>query len=354
MKERLTAECLPTLIGSLPLRDHGEALGLVWQYTPEIPIWVQLPYYSEEGMIAQFASGMPQLCADPKRIFIDTESDAIDDASLHFYEEYMAVIDGQTRLEDSRFILDPACAQGFYRLQEHLAKQGPPQKAVKGQITGPMTFATGLSDAGRRAIFYNPQLRDIAVKLLALKARWQVEQLSRCRRPVIIFLDEPALAGFGSSAFIGVSHAEILACINEIVESIHAAGGLAGIHVCANTDWAMIMDANVDIVNFDAYGFFDRFILYSDQIVDFFKSGRILAWGIVPTSDSADIDRESAASLVSAWNEKAAAIEALGIDRTVIERQSLITPSCGAGSLSSAHALKVLTLTRQVSDALRG
>ena len=39
--------CLPVLIGSLPLQDHSEGVKLVFEYTPEIPLWVQLPAYKE-------------------------------------------------------------------------------------------------------------------------------------------------------------------------------------------------------------------------------------------------------------------------------------------------------------------
>jgi len=35
--------------------------------------------------------------------------------------------------------------------------------AVKGQITGPFTFATSVVDAADRAVFYDDQLRDVAV-----------------------------------------------------------------------------------------------------------------------------------------------------------------------------------------------
>ena len=55
---------LPTLIGSLPLSDHDEALGLVFDYTPDIPVWVQLPVHVQEGMIAQFLPGMPGLAGE--------------------------------------------------------------------------------------------------------------------------------------------------------------------------------------------------------------------------------------------------------------------------------------------------
>jgi hypothetical protein len=60
----------------------------------------------------------------------------------------------------------------------------------------------------------------------------------------------------------------------EVVDAIHADGGLAGIHVCANTDWSLVLESGADIVNFDAYAYFDRFILYGEsQIRDFLAAG---------------------------------------------------------------------------------
>jgi hypothetical protein len=51
MTTNFRADCLPVLIGSLPLHDHAEGVRLVFEYTPEIPLWVQLPAYKEEGMM---------------------------------------------------------------------------------------------------------------------------------------------------------------------------------------------------------------------------------------------------------------------------------------------------------------
>jgi hypothetical protein len=43
----------------------------------------------------------------------------------------------------------------------------------------------------------------------------------------------------------------------------------------------------------------------------------------------------------------------MGIEKSRILAQSLISPSCGTGSLSYAHALKVLELTKSVTEILR-
>jgi len=48
------ANGLATLIGSLPLADHHEALDLILEHMPEIPIWAQLPVHGREGMMVQF------------------------------------------------------------------------------------------------------------------------------------------------------------------------------------------------------------------------------------------------------------------------------------------------------------
>ncbi len=118
---------------------------------------------------------------------------------------------------------------------------------------------------------------------------------------MIIFLDEPGLAGFGSSAFITVSAELVLRLLAEVVDAVHAAGGLAGIHVCANTDWLLAFQSNFDIINFDSYGYFDKFALYRKECLQFMAEGGNIAWGIVPTSDLDAIRAETPESLAGRW-----------------------------------------------------
>ena len=245
-------------------------------------------------------------------IFINTDSATFDAELLQFFEEYMGVIGGEIDLEASRFRLTEDTAKGFFVLLERLAGLPAAPIAVKGQITGPFTLGTGIADQNKRAIFYDLQLRDALVKLLAMKARWQVRRLSRFAKPVLIFIDEPGLAGFGSSEFTSISHDDVSQCLEEICEAVHGEGGLAGIHVCANTDWSLALESSVDIISFDAYGYFDRFILYPAQIKKFLESGKILAWGIVPTLNAQQIERETSDSLLEQCREKAKQLEALG------------------------------------------
>lgn len=353
MAPAFSPDSRPLLIGSLPLHDHSEALQWIIEHTPDVPLWAQLPAYPHEGMIPQFISGMPGVKECEGRSFVDTAGDDFDAELLAFFESYLALTEAGGDLSASEFALTSEIANGFFALQAYLRNLARPPLAVKGQITGPITFCTGVKDQDGRAIFYNDQVRDAAIKLLALKAAWQTQALGEHGVPVIVFIDEPALAGYGSSELISISREETIACLSEVVGAIHAQGGLAGIHVCANTDWSLVIEAGVDVVNFDAYAYFDKFLLYPDQVKAFVEKGGILALGVVPTLKPDEIDAENLDSLYEGWQTRMNQLAGLGLNPEQLYRQSMVTPACGTGSLDRAHALRVLEMTRGLSERVR-
>lgn len=344
--------CLPLLIGSLPIDNHAEAMELILQYTPEIPLWPQLPAYKEEGMIYQFIAGLPGLDECDSTLFVNTEGDEFDTDFLAFYEEYLAITESGGDLDDSRFVLTSETAKGFFDFLQQTREAGDKLVALKAQTTGPFTFATGVVDQNNKAIFYNDQLKDAAIKLLALKAKWQIRRMKEICPQTIMIFDEPAMAGFGSSAYITISAEDIKACFAEVFEAVQSEGAVAGVHVCANTEWSILFDAGADLVSFDAYSYFDKFILYPEQLRKFFGEGKILAWGIVPTTPEF-IDQEDASSLTEKYLNQLEQLVSLGISREQVLAQTLITPSCGTGSISADYADRVMALTRDVSASVR-
>jgi len=348
------ADALPLLIGSLPMENHKEATELILDHTPEIPLWAQLPMYREEGMMAQFLPGMPGLTeSDGGKLFIDTSRADFDEQYLAFYEEYLSVTEAGGNLDTSRFALTRETGRGFEEFLRQIDGLAEKPRALKGQITGPVTFATGATDQDDRAIFYNDQLRDAAVKHLAMNAKWQAKQFAARGIKPVIFIDEPGLAGFGTSAFITITKEDVTGVLGEVIEAVHGENGLTGVHVCANTEWDLLLNSTVDIISFDAYSFFDKFMLYPDMIKKFMNRGGILAFGIVPTSDAEEIAKETAASLADRLEDQIKELEGIGIDRKTILEQSFVTPSCGTGSIDLASAQKVLELTRDVSKKIR-
>ncbi|MGW8161705.1 MAG: hypothetical protein ACWGN1_05605 [Desulfobulbales bacterium] len=308
--------------------------------------------------LQQFAEGIPCIVEqDPgstlSKIYFDISADGFEEGMLSFYEDYLTVSENPERLVDSRFTTSPDRAAGLHLLADRL-RAAPSVQAVKGQVTGPFTMLTGIKDCEGRAGYFDETIRDMVIKGIALKAAWQTELLrDRSGKPVLLFIDEPALAGLGSSAFISVSSEEIRGMINDVVKAIHLAGGLAGIHVCANTDWGMLLDSEINILSFDAYGYFDRLAPLSKEINSFLDRQGIIAWGGVPTSKEENIQSETAASLSKLWDMQMDAISASGRSKADILRQTLITPSCGTGSLSPEMAQKVLRLTHDVAATLQ-
>ncbi|MBU1006826.1 MAG: methionine synthase, partial [Candidatus Omnitrophica bacterium] len=249
------------------------------------------------------------------------------------------------------FALTKEHAEGFYAFLDAAKKIDP--ECVKGHITGPISFGLGVCDEKGKAIIYNETLKEALIKVLEIKAAWQIDKLKTICKNVIIFIDEPYLTSFGSS-FISIERSDVIPALDSVVDKIHSKGALAGIHCCGNTDWSLLTETAADIINFDAYSYAEGLALYPDDIKGFLKKGGTLAWGIVPTSDA--VLKESESSLLSRLSQEIKNLENKGIPRKLLIDNSLLTPSCGMGTLSeelTGDIIKKLTgLARLAKDNL--
>jgi len=344
---------LATLIGSLPVDTYDKALEWITTYTPQIPLWPQLPSNPLEGMMNQFVEGLPGIIESGGSTIFNLETDTFEAEQLSFWEEYLITAEDPSSTLTSRFAVSNQRANGIYQLKKLLQENSSTPSAVKGQITGPFTLLTGITDHNKRLGYYEPTFREMAVKALAMKGAWQVEFFKELNLPIIIFIDEPALAGLGSSAFISIDKDDIAQDLSEVVDAIKSSGGLAGIHVCANTDWTFLLSLELDVLSFDAHGFFDKLITCKKLVHAFLERGGIIAWGIVPTANAEVINKESVESLVALWEHQAEQLVGGKWTMRTILTQTLITPSCGTGAITQDAALKVLELTHGVSETLR-
>jgi len=337
--------CLGTGIGSLPLTDVQKACAVVREHFPEIPFWPQLPKLGyREQMIPQYAEAFPGVVIDLEGEKISVDSARALEELERFYEKEMA---GET----DYFRLSPEFAEGLLPFLEGL-REDPPLHltCTKGHVTGPLTFGFSVKNEEGMAIFYDPNLQDAVIRLIARKALYQIKQLREFQVPTIIFLDEPYMAAFGTTG-MNVSREEVVRSLNGVVKPIVDAGGIAGVHCCGNTDWSLLFETDVDIVNFDAYDFMDRMALYPEPVKAFLERGGNLAWGIVPTS--AAVREETAETLADRFRDGYKKLVSLGVDARRLQTQCLVTPACGLGSLSEADALRALGLVRDLSLHLR-
>ena len=340
--------CLATAIGSLPHKDAQQAVDVVLRNIPNAPIWPQLPANGlNEQMEIQYSEGIPRVILDREkgRMYFDTTGDTSADLA-EFYEKYCA--------EDfEAFRITPEFSKGIYAMEAALKASKTKRPFVKVQTTGPLSVGLSIVDEDKRAIFYNPEFVDVVVKGMAMKCRWQIRKFRPFAEQVICFVDEPILSAFGSSTYVSVTRDDTVAKLGEVIEAVHAEGAIAGVHCCGNTEWPILMDAGVDLINFDAFDYGETILLYPDAFKAHLKAGKGLAVGIVPTN-SAKIQAATVESLTAKFCtliEKLA--KATGLDVPLICRQSFITPSCGTGSLPVADAELVFKTLHEVSTTLR-
>lgn len=325
-----------TGIGSVPHKDPVSACELILSAT-DIPFWPQLPNLSfKESMLVQYSEGMPFVQVDEKNQSVFIRASNSSDELTRFYE---------SMTEDAKSAISEHFAKGFYTFMSILKGRRLP--FVKGHITGPLTFTLGIKDERGRFIYFDEELREIALLLLQAKARWQIDMLRKVAENVIIFIDEPILSAIGSTAYLGVSDDEILRLLSHVTEAINSSGAISGIHCCGKADWGIVLKTGVQIANFDAWQYFDAFMLYKNDISEFLQRGGRIAWGIIPTSG------DSTEEVLFQKMQEAIFEMATFADIAKLKSNSLITPACGTGSRTLQEAIKVFQLAIRLKEALQ-
>ena len=339
--------CLATAIGSLPHKDPKQAVQVVLRSIPDAPIWPQLPANGlNEQMEIQYSEGIPRVVLDREkgRMYFDTTGDTSADLA-EFYEKFCAD-------DVEAFKITPEFSKGIYALEEALKAEGGTRPFLKVQTTGPLSVGLSIVDEKKRAIYYNPEFVDVVVKALAMKCRWQIRKFKSYAKRSSASWTNPFLSAFGSSTYVSVTRDDTVAKLGEVIEAVHAEGALAGVHCCGNTEWSILIDAGVDILNFDAFDYGDTILLYPEAMKSYLQAGKALAFGIVPTN-SAKIKACTVDSLAAKFNELVGKLSKVtGLDSELIRRQAFVTPSCGTGSLPVADAELVFNTLHELSAKL--
>jgi len=326
-----------TGIGSMPHSDALEACRIIFECV-DIPFWPQLPRKSFlESMILQCSEGFPFIKIEAGNIYVERPEE---EAISSFYE---------TIEREGGLPLSKEYANGLYVFIDILKQQGKRLCAVKGHITGPLTFTLGITDNQRRPIYFNEEMRELALHLLKGKALWQIERLKPFTEKVIIFIDEPLLGSLGTSTYIGVDRAEVSRLLMELVSYIRNSGSIAGIHCCGKADWSIVLSSRPDILSFDAYLFGDTLSIYPEEIKAFLNNGGFIAWGIVPTTSA--IKKVTLRELRMHIEEGLLSLEKMGIPGDRLRKQLLLTPSCGTGSMEVNDAMRVLSLLKDLRNS---
>ncbi len=282
---------LVTGIGSLPHRDPVAATAFVSRFAPQLPFWPQLPQASpRELMVAQAARGT------------EPWTDAVA-SGLSAFER--------------------GAKRGMFK----------DAVAVKGQLIGPVTLALAEGHGG----FTLDALAETTERVAGL-ARAQIQRLTALGKPVVVFLDEPALGALPAGLTADERGAAVRV-VTATLEVMRGAGARAGLHCCAAPPLQDLEALAPDVLSFDAELHLDAVI--GDARVARWLGGteRVLAFGLVPPLRKPDVDElfRRAVKIPPSWL-----------------RQSWITPTCGIASGSIAAAEQVFDAALALATRLRG
>ncbi|HUW10266.1 MAG TPA: methionine synthase [Anaerolineae bacterium] len=333
---------LSSSVGSVPYTDARAGCDAILDRFPAFPTWPQLPRRSFlENMYVQFSERFPGVVLDMenKRIIVDRSRDL--DGELE--QLYLAYLENDLEFAAT----SPEYAAGLAEFPQAVAERSTSPIAVKGQITGPVSWGLTVVDQNRRPVLYDDVLADALARHLRLKAAWQERELAKVCPQTVIFVDEPYMSSFGS-AFVALQREQVIGLLEEVFGGIQ---GLKGVHCCGNTDWSLLLETSVDILSFDTYEYVEALSLYPEEVCSFLDRGGIIAWGITPKTDA--VWEETAESLADRLEAALDLLARKGVPREDMIAASLVTPSCGVGSLDEPAAERALSLTAAVADIMR-
>lgn len=335
---------LATGIGSLPYKNADEALEVIFKYLPEIPFWPQLPKRDHrEGMVAQYGENLPCMKFINNSLVFDA---AEKEKELELFYEH--IIAGDV----DYFKISPEFAAGLHKMYARLEKEDLSKiKYIKCHITGPFTFAASLKDVRGVSLLHDEVLLQAIIKGLGMKALWQINLFRRFGKPIIMFMDEPYLAGFGS-AYTPINRENVISGLTETAEGFKAPDVLIGAHCCGNTDWSIFTDVkDLDIINFDAFDFQDKFLLYADNLKGFLGRDGVICWGVIPTQGFSG--GQTAGALAQKIEGGIKTLVKKGLDQDLLRSNLLISPACGLGSLEVGCAQQILRLLSDTAIYLK-
>lgn len=335
----------PVTPSSWPHRDTSFVFDLVMNAQPAVLSLPAFPKLMRLGAGREYG-GMPLLAVDKerKKVYFDTSDPARVESELtDFYERYLA-----DDLE--HFAISEEASPGLSEILRRMREYSWEGRSIMLTFNGPVSFGMRNTDEKDKPIFYNEALRDVTVKTLIMKARWlyarAVEAASGAN--VVLRFTEPLLSLYGTS-FASLPRQDVMDCLNPCLKAIP---GLGAVHCCANIDWPLLMDTEVDIIDFDAFEFADKLCLYPRELQAYLDRGGLIAWGLVPSNND-KLAGQTVDSLLARFERGLAAWEAHGLDRGQVLEASFIIASCSLATMTEELAERAFNYTHEVSARLR-
>jgi hypothetical protein len=307
---RLQANCKTTAMGIMPHTNVETALKLALSL--DIPFWPQLPNVSfYEDMYAQTSENFPG-------ISINTDEEKISFDTTAFEEEMVNY--SQNMANPETFALSQKYSKVYHSF---LAKDLSNYPAIRGQVTGPVSFGFRVMDENSRPLIYNQEARALLFDFIQRKVNTQYHQLREKNQNAFVWVDEPGL-GWVFSGLSGYSDVQTRQDYRSFWDGLN---GPSGLHLCASVNLPYLLELGADILSFDAYQMELMPKGYADAVADYITNGGIISWGIVPT-DSENLGQHTpktlATLLLGYWEPVS---DNTGVPIRRIAEQALLAPA---------------------------
>lgn len=306
----LEARCKTTAMGIMPHTAIDKALELALAL--DIPFWPQLPKVSfYEDMYTQVSENFPGIVVDA-----DNETLRLD--TVRFAEEIATY--SQKMGEPETFALSRDYSVVYHRfLEQDLGGY----HAVRGQLTGPVSFGFRVVDEDTRPIIYSDDIRTILFDFIQRKANIQYQELRQKNRNAFVWLDEPGLGW----VFSGLSGYNDIQARRDYQYFVSGLEGPRALHLCANVNLPYLLALGLEIISFDAYQIEIMPKDYATSVAEFIRTGGIISWGIVPI-DSYHLGKETPETLAGVLSGYWTVVsENSDVSAKQIAAQALIAPA---------------------------
>jgi hypothetical protein len=282
---------------------------------------------------------------------------------LSFETERFAEVlpDYFTKMElPETYTLTPEYSAVFQRF---LSRDLQGYRAIRGQITGPVSFGFKVMDESFKPIIYNDEVKTILFDFIQKKVNLQYQELRKKNPNAFVWVDEPGL-GYVFSGLSGYNDQQAKKDYSDFIQGLE---GPKGLHLCADVNLPYLLELGIEILSFDAFqiGFMPK--EYAQSAAEFLKKGGIISWGIVPTESSVlsiQTPEKLASVLSDYWNIIS---ETTGLSLEQIAAQALIAPArcclkdiaiemsgqCGIPNIEEQIVEKAFTFLSEISQILK-
>lgn len=256
-----------TAMGIMPHKSPHEALEL--SLSLDIPFWPQLPNVSVyEDMYVQTSENFPG-------IELDEESGKLRFIRGKFDEEidrYFQVME-----DDETFDLSDKYSKVFSLF---ISRDLSGYFAIRGQVTGPVSFGFKVLDEELKPIIYNDEVRPILFDFVKRKVNRQYRILKEKNENAFVWVDEPGF-GYIFSGFSGYTDSHAKLDYRDFLEGID---GPRGLHLCADVNIPYLVELGFDVLSFDALQIGSISEEYAMSFKELIDRGGIICWGVVPAN----------------------------------------------------------------------